>query len=72
MAALAFLEQDSATAGKLKQAGTGRPLLILTEDRQYHIAHPGAAADAVSADARAELTIAQGVMQSISARGTQQ
>ncbi|CAL5220765.1 g2829 [Coccomyxa viridis] len=60
VAALAFLEQDSATAGKLKQAGTGRPLLILTEDRQYHIAHPGAAADAVSADARAELTIAQG------------
>ena len=62
VAALAFLEQDSAAAGRVKQAGTGSPLLILTEDRQYHIAYPGAAADSVSADARAELTLAQGVM----------
>lgn len=62
VAALAFLDQDSAAAGKLAQAGTSSPLLILTEDRQYHLAYPGAAADAVSTDARAELTLAQGVM----------
>ena len=62
VAALAFLDQDSAAAGRLTQAGASSPLLILTEDRQYHLAYPGAAADAASTDARAELTLAQGVM----------
>ena len=62
VAALAFLEQESAVAGRLKQAGSSSPLLILTEDRQYHVAMPGAAAGAVSADARAELALEQGVV----------
>ena len=60
MAALAFVEQDSAMAGRSRQPGSSSPLLILTEDRQYLIATSGGAVDASTADAKADLTLAQG------------
>lgn len=68
VAALAFLEQDSAAGSG--DAGTSSPLLILTEDRQYHMASPGCSADvAVAVDARAELTVAQGAQLSLCQHG---
>ena len=68
MAALAFLEQDSAAGSGDK--GISSPLLILTEDRQYHMASPGCSLDvAVAVDARAELTVAQGAQLSLCQHG---
>lgn len=60
VAALAFVEQDSALVGRAVLPGVSSPLLILTEDRQYHIASPGGAHDAVAADAQAKVSLAQG------------
>lgn len=61
VAALAFVEQDSASADRSRQSGSGSPLLILTEDRQYLIATSGRAADAFTANAKADLTLAHGM-----------
>ena len=61
VAALAFVEQDSAMAGRSRHPGSGSPLLILTEDRQYLVATSGGAADALTAEAKADLTLAQGM-----------